>query len=51
MTSTGCARCSQMHTSVAKPVPTGNWSHVEGGKITAIKVAFDARGLAPPDPR
>jgi ketosteroid isomerase-like protein len=39
----------ELHTSVADPVPTANWSHVEGGKITAIKVAFDARDLAPPD--
>jgi hypothetical protein len=38
-----------LHTSVADPVATANWSHVEGGKITAIRVAFDARGLAPPD--
>jgi hypothetical protein len=37
-----------LHTSVADPVPTANWSHVEGGKITRIRVAFDARGLAPP---
>jgi ketosteroid isomerase-like protein len=38
-----------LHTSVAEPVPTANWSHVEDGRITAIRVAFDARGLAPPD--
>ncbi len=38
-----------LHTSVASPVPTANWSHVADGKITAIKVAFDARELAPPD--
>src|SRR5689334_7648872 len=37
-----------LHTSVADPVPTANWSHVEDGRITAIRVAFDARGLAPP---
>jgi len=37
-----------LHTSVAKPVPTANWTHVEDGKITEIKVAFDARELAPP---
>jgi SnoaL-like domain len=34
-----------LHTSVAPPVPTANWSHVEGGRITAIRVAFDARPL------
>jgi len=38
-----------LHTSVAPPVPTANWSHVEDGKITHIRVAFDARPLAPPD--
>jgi SnoaL-like domain len=38
-----------LHTSVADPVPTANWSHVEDGKITEIRVAFDARSLAPPD--
>lgn len=40
-----------LHTSVAPPVPTANWSHVEDGKITRIRVAFDARPLAPPDGR
>jgi hypothetical protein len=29
------------------PVPTVNWSHVEGGLITAIRVAFDPRPLLP----
>jgi len=29
----------------AGPVPTANWSHVEDGKITAIRVAFDPRPL------
>jgi hypothetical protein len=38
-----------LHTSVAPPVPTANWSHIEDGKITRIRVAFDARPLAPPD--
>lgn len=37
-----------LHTSVAPPAPTANWSHVEDGKITAIQVTFDARPLAPP---
>jgi hypothetical protein len=37
-----------LHTTVADPVPTANWSHVESGKITSIRVAFDARPLAPP---
>jgi hypothetical protein len=37
-----------LHTLVAPPAPTANWSHVEDGKITAIRVTFDARPLAPP---
>ncbi|MDQ1644603.1 MAG: hypothetical protein QOJ50_787, partial [Cryptosporangiaceae bacterium] len=37
-----------LHTSVAPPAPTANWSHVEDGKITRIQVTFDARPLAPP---
>jgi hypothetical protein len=37
-----------LHTSVADPAPTANWSHVEDGAITAIQVTFDARPLAPP---
>jgi hypothetical protein len=39
-----------LHTSVASPAPTANWTHVEDGKITAIQVTFDARELAPPNP-
>jgi hypothetical protein len=38
-----------LHTKVADPAPTANWSRVEGGKITRIQVTFDARPLAPPD--
>jgi SnoaL-like domain len=38
-----------LHTTVAPPAPTANWSHVENGKITTIRVTFDARPLAPPD--
>ena len=33
-------------TSVAETVPVANWMHVEDGKITRIRAAFDARGLA-----
>jgi ketosteroid isomerase-like protein len=33
-------------TSVAETVPVANWMHVEDGKITRIRVAFDARGIA-----
>jgi len=36
-----------LHTTVASPVPVANWIHVEGGRITSLKVAFDARELAP----
>jgi SnoaL-like domain len=38
-----------LHTSVAPAAPTANWTHVEHGKITAIRVTFDARPFAPPD--
>jgi|tagenome__1003787_1003787.scaffolds.fasta_scaffold19774490_1 hypothetical protein len=37
----------EMRTTVASPVAVANWVHVEGGKITALRVAFDARELAP----
>jgi ketosteroid isomerase-like protein len=33
-------------TSVAETVPVANWMHVEDAKITRIRVAFDARGIA-----
>ncbi len=29
----------------APPVPTVNWSHVEDGRITRIRVTFDPRSL------
>lgn len=35
-----------LHTTVAPPCPTANWSHVANGKISAIRVTFDARDLA-----
>jgi hypothetical protein len=37
----------ELHTTVAPPVPVANWLHVEDGRITSLRVAFDARGLAP----
>jgi ketosteroid isomerase-like protein len=37
----------ELHTIVASPVPVANWLHVENGKITSLRVAFDARELAP----
>jgi hypothetical protein len=35
----------ELHTSVAEPIPVVNWSHVENGKITRIRVTFDPRPL------
>ena len=35
-----------MTTTVADPVPVANWIHVEHGKITRIRAAFDPRGIA-----
>jgi len=37
-----------LHSAVAKPIPTVNWSHVEDGLITRIRVTFDPRPLLPP---
>lgn len=34
-----------LHTTAAAPAPTANWSHVENGQITRIRVAFDPRGI------
>nr|WP_042188745.1 nuclear transport factor 2 family protein [Kibdelosporangium sp. MJ126-NF4]CEL18429.1 hypothetical protein [Kibdelosporangium sp. MJ126-NF4]CTQ97912.1 hypothetical protein [Kibdelosporangium sp. MJ126-NF4] len=34
-----------LHTTVADPAPTANWMHVENGRITAIRVTFDPRGI------
>lgn len=36
-----------LHTADAPPCPTANWSHVEDGKITRIRVTFDPRPLLP----
>ena len=36
-----------LHTRVASPVAVANWLHIEEGKITSLRVAFDARELAP----
>src|ERR1700728_498452 len=35
----------ELHTSVAPPAPTANWSHVQDGQITRIRVAFDPREI------
>lgn len=34
-----------LHTSVAPPTPTANWSHVHDGRITRIRVTFDPRAI------
>jgi ketosteroid isomerase-like protein len=34
-----------LHTATAPPIPTANWSHVENGLITRIRVTFDPRPL------
>lgn len=34
-----------LHTTIAPPVPTANWSHVVDGRIASIRVAFDPRGI------
>jgi ketosteroid isomerase-like protein len=35
-----------LSTSVAETVPVANWMQVADGKITRIRAAFDARGIA-----
>lgn len=32
-----------LHSTVAPPTPTANWTHVHEGRIAAIRVAFDPR--------
>lgn len=32
-------------TSVAEPATTANWMHVEDGRVVAIRVTFDPRGI------
>lgn len=39
-----------LHNRMGDPVPTVNWSHVEDGRITRIRVTFDPRTLLPPPP-
>ena len=34
-----------LHTRVAPPTPTANWSHIENGKITTIRATFDPREI------
>jgi SnoaL-like domain len=35
----------ELHTTVAPPTPTVNWSHVEKGRISRIRVTFDPRNI------
>ncbi|MCX4969473.1 nuclear transport factor 2 family protein [Streptomyces sp. NBC_00654] len=34
-----------LHVPGAAPTPTANWSHVEDGRITRIRVTFDPREI------
>lgn len=34
-----------LHTSVAAPTATANWTHIEHGRITRIQVTFDPRNI------
>ncbi|GGM28992.1 hypothetical protein ACFFX1_47650 [Dactylosporangium sucinum] len=35
----------ELHTRLSDPCQTVNWSHVEDGRITRVRVTFDPRGL------
>jgi hypothetical protein len=35
-----------LHTRIAPPAPVAEWSHVEQGKITRVRVVFDSRPFA-----
>jgi hypothetical protein len=37
-----------LHTTVAEPSPTANWMRTDAGRITAIRVTFDARPFGGP---
>lgn len=34
-----------LHLTGIAPMPTANWSHIEDGRITRIRVAFDPRPI------
>jgi ketosteroid isomerase-like protein len=36
-----------LHTKIADPAPVADWSQVQNGKITTVRVVFDARPFAP----
>lgn len=35
-----------LHTNIAPPRPTANWSHIEDGKISWVRVTFDPQPMA-----
>jgi hypothetical protein len=35
----------ELQSTVAPPAPTVNWSHIEGGRISRIRVTFDPRAI------
>ncbi len=35
----------ELHTDTAGPIPVVNWSHIEAGRVTQIRVTFDPRPL------
>jgi hypothetical protein len=37
-----------LHTKIAPATPVAEWSRVENGKITMVRVVFDARPFTPP---
>jgi ketosteroid isomerase-like protein len=39
-----------LHTSIAPPCLTANWSHIENGRITRIRATFDPRELLAAQP-
>jgi hypothetical protein len=39
-----------LHTRIAPPAPVAEWSHVEGGKITMVRVIFDSRPFSAAQP-
>ena len=39
-----------LHTKIAPPAPVAEWSHVEHGKITMVRVVFDARPFTAAQP-
>ena len=39
-----------LHTKIASPAAVAEWSHVENGKITMVRVVFDARPFTAAQP-